>query len=163
MIEKHYTCFHGKLESIHSNQCNARCFLKLRQDGRSISLTAMAPDWPIMPGNEISAAAKTRNPSHALALIDHTAKCRAILPPQRKRLRPDAEDFAIVLLMFALHLVTLSKFGYAVFIVAVLIYALITHFIPEAIRQRIAPRLACLIDDDYANWLETREDANTQQ
>lgn len=101
MFEKRYTFIHGWIDGFQANPSSDKCLLMLRQDNaQTILLSASMPDWPVVTGNEISIAVKNSNPSHVVALIDHTAGEGEILPCTARR--TTGEDALIVATLLGL-------------------------------------------------------------
>jgi len=156
-IGKRYTYMHGWVEACQANSSSDECLLTLRQDNaQTIMLTVSKPDWFVQIGNEISVAIKNNQPSHAVALIDHTACSGAFLPcPDRPF--PDQEDAIITAALLILTLAVSGWRGLPMYALLVVSYGLARFWLPEAIHRQNANRISYLIDRDYQCWLEVRD------
>jgi len=152
MFGKRFECIHGWVEGIQTNPDSGECLLMLRLDNmQTIMLTAHLPNWIVQIGNEISAAVKNSNPSHAVALVDHMAGDGAILPKSERQF-PDWEDATITTTMLGLTLYLSGWSALPVFALVVLAYGLMKYWLPEMIRRREMSRITHLIDCDYRLW-----------
>ena len=156
MLGKSFTFFHGWVEDIQPNPSNDGWLLKVRQDNAgSVMLTLFNPNWPLEPGNEVSVAVHGRKPSHAIALVDHSAGNGAILPcPDRS---PNWEDAVISAALLCLILSLSGWRGLPVFALLLALYWLTTAWLPGTIRRRDMSRIGYLIDRDYRHWLDARD------
>jgi hypothetical protein len=157
MFGKRFGVFHGWVEDSQPYLTDDGCLLKVRlPDGKMILLSASMPGWRVEAGDEISAAVKSSNPSHAVALIDHTAGEGEILPcPDRQT---GWEDALITTVLLGLTLFLSGKGGLPMFALLVVAYGLTRYWFPEAIRRRDVDRLALLIDEDYRHWRQARDE-----
>jgi len=157
MLEKRFGYFHGWVEGIQTCSTAEGCLLKVRlADGQVILMTAFRASWLLKSGNEISVAVKNSHPSHAVALIDHTAGNGEILPRPARQL-PDREDALIATTMLGLTLFLSGWRALPVFAVLMLVYGLARHWLPEVIRRRDMTRIAHLIDCDYHHWRQAHD------
>ncbi|MCL2591244.1 MAG: hypothetical protein FWD67_10320 [Betaproteobacteria bacterium] len=137
MFGKRFRFIHGWVEGIQANPEHDECFITVRLgDAQTTVLTMHKPDWPLKSGNEISAAVKNSNPTHAVALVDHSAADGAILPcSDRRRYWEDATITAVMLVM---ALAVSGWKGMPVFALLLGLYGLSTYWLPCVIRRRDA-------------------------
>lgn len=156
MFGKRFGFIHGWVVGVQANPGHDTCLLTVRlDDARIIMLTMRNPDWLLKPGNEISAAVKNSNPSHAVVLVDHSAEEGAILPcPER---RTNWEDTLITATLLSLTLFLSSWRGLPVFALLLVLYGLARYWLPETIRRRDATTVCYLIDEDYRRCRKARE------
>jgi hypothetical protein len=161
MFGKRFGFIHGWVEGIQINPSGDECLLMLRQDNtQTILLSASRPDWHMEAGNEISAAVKNSNPSHAVALIDHTAGDGAILPCTERR--TSWEDAVITVALLGLTLFLSGWNALPVFALLVALYGLTRYVFPEKIRRRDTAKIGYLIDEDYRRWRQARDGKKSQ-
>ena len=155
MLWNRYQCFHGWVDDIQPIPSGDGCLLKMHlANAQPILLTIFEPDWPLEPGNEVSIAVKRGKPSHAVALVDHTAGDGTILPQPGRSSR---DDVAVVAALFLLALGMAGWKGLPVFTLTVALYWLATGWLPGVFRRREMGRISFLIDTGYRRWLEARD------
>lgn len=156
MFGKRFGFIHGRVVGIQASTEHDACLLSVRlDDARTIMLTMHKPNWPLKQGNEISAAVKNSNPSHAVALVDHSAGDGALLPcSDRHRYW---EDAIIATVLLAMTLVVLGWNGLPVYALLLMFYGLARVWLPEATRRRDATTVSYLIDEDYRRWRKARD------
>jgi hypothetical protein len=155
MFGKRFGYIHGWIEGVQASVSGDGCLLRVRIDSaQTILLSTFRPDWPVKPGNEISAAVRNSHPSHAVALIDHTAGDGAILPCSGQR--HYWESVVIATALLGLTLAVSGWKGLPVFVLLMVTHGLARYWFPEAIRRRDVGRISYTIDTDYRRWLEER-------
>ncbi|MCL1861462.1 MAG: hypothetical protein FWG52_08030 [Proteobacteria bacterium] len=156
MFGKRFGFIHGWVVGIQASTKHEECLLTVRLgNARTIMLTVQKPDWLLKSGNEISVAVKNSNPTHAVALVDHSAGDGAILPCSDHHRY--WEDAVIAAVLLAMTLVVSGWNGLPVYALLLVLYGLARVWLPEAIRRRDATTVSYLIDEDYRRWREARD------
>jgi hypothetical protein len=149
MFEKRYQYVHGWVEDVQADPYR----LTVRQDYERVIEVAMTePDWSVRLGDEVSIVMHNTGSMSVVAMADYTMGECVNLLHRSERQRPDGEDFAVVIAFVCAALLTLGWGGLLVTALFALLYGLVTHWLPESIRQRRAAQVDCMLDWEFHRW-----------
>ena len=148
-----YMFFHGWVDDVVKRARAVIICIRIRlTDGRFVYLDLGAPDSPIRVGDEVSVAVDRVRPNWALVFMNHTTGEGMNYLRRDEGRWPTGPDVFITGATAGAFAALLGWIAVPATLAVALLFRLVTAWLPDMQRRRVAARVDYLIDREYCRW-----------
>ena len=148
-----YMFFHGWVDDVVKGARAATICIRIRlTDGRFVYFDLGAADSPIRVGDEVSVAVDWVRPDRALVFMNHTTGEGMNYLRRDEDRWPTEGDVFITGATAGAFAALFGWIAVPTTLAVALLFRLVTVWLPNMRRQRVAARVDYLIDREYCRW-----------